>query len=486
MPNRGGACPSHSGAAVQLVAFATRHKSHTIKDDVQTMKKTIKPMLVVMLLVATMLMVTACVDNSTPYDRNNAAGYTVSIRFDANGGLFTTNTAVITDSYNISKLSPNANGKVELALLSPDDQQRGSGNYFTPAKNGYFLAGWYTQRTETGKDAQGDPIYTYANRWDFEENTFELDPGKEYSAAEPVLTLYAAWVPMFQINFYDLNDGSLIGNYTYDPTAVQEIRVPQWGEDGAMEMYKFPVKNGYTFEKAFYDKAATQEAVDTVTHTGYVDAATGTAKDPVMDLYMDLMEGEWYHIYSVEQFKKHASVNGCYILHTDLDFKCNSENKDERESWPTNLMYGNFNGTIVGNGHCISNVKLEQTDNSRTNAGLFGVLGAGAKLENVTFENVTFIIRAGTRTAGTTFGLLAGTISPDAQLENVQILNSVLQLNADKAYFGTEDFAIGRFCGVGLRNGMDFSGIGFELLGENDKWEIIQDEKDNEIVIKFG
>ncbi len=450
------------------------------------MKNRMKPVLIAFMLLATLFLVTACVDNSTPYDKNNAEGYNVSVRFDANGGFFTTNTSVIMDSYNISALKKNENGNVELAMLAPDNQIRGSGNFFTPAKNGYFLVGWYTERTETGKDADGNPIYTYANKWDFERDTFEVDPGKTYTAQEPVLTLYAAWAPLFQINFHSLNDGELIGSYTFNPTTAKDILVPQWGENGAMEMYHFPTKAGYTFESAYYDQAATQLMEGTLAHPGSVDEATGTVTAPVMDVYVKLMAGEWFHIYNVEQFKQHASINGSYILHADLDFKCNSENKDERESWPSKLMDGTFTGTIIGNGHKICNVELKQNNISKTNAGLFGMLSGTAKLQDVTFENVTFTIQAGTRTAGSSFGLLAGTISADALLENVQILNSVLQINAEKAYFGTPDFAVGKLCGVGYRDTMDFSGITVEVIGENSKLEIIQDENDNDIVIKFG
>ncbi len=453
-----------------------------MKDDVENMKIRTKSLLITFMLLATLLFVTACVDNSTPYDKNDANGYTVSVKFDANGGLFTTNTSVITDSYNISGMNKNVNGNVELGLLAPDNAIRGTGNYFTPAKNGYFLAGWYTERTETGKDADGNPIYSYANKWDFEKGTFEVDPSKTYSASEPVLTLYAAWVPLFQINFYSVSDGELIGKYTYNPTEVNEIKVPQWGEDGAMEMYNFPVKNGYTFEAAYYDKDATKLVEKTVKHNGTVNLATGTAENATMDLYVDLMEGNWFHIYNMDQFLKHAAINGSYVLHTDLDFKCNSENKDERKYWPSALSFGTFVGTIEGNGHTISNVSVEQNNNSKVNWGLFGMLSDSAKIKDVTFDNVTFTIAKGTRTAGTTFGLLAGTISGKATLENIQITNSTILVD-EEAYFGTDDYAVGKFCGVGYKSGMDFSGITCQVLG--DKGLLTLKESGNEIVLEF-
>ena len=48
-------------------------------------------------------------------------------------------------------------------------------------------------------------------------------------------------------------------------------------------------------------------------------------------------------VYNVEQFLENASVNGNYEIHADLDFA--------GETWPSSLTYGNFTGSIKGNGH---------------------------------------------------------------------------------------------------------------------------------------
>ena len=293
-------------------------------------------------LIVIMLLVTGCSREATPYEINNADDYRVSVKFDANGGIFTTNTSVIVDSYNLSELPQNG-GKAQIALLTPDDPLRGN-DAFTAINNGYFLAGWYAQRTQT-TDEQGNTTYTYASPWDFETGLLEVDPSGTYSAEEPVLTLYAAWVPLFEIQFYALDTGEHLESLSFNPMEVEAFTLPAWDEEtGAIEMHKFPERSGYTFEKAFYDKEGTK-AVEgqTLTHTGMVDIASGTAENPVMKLYLQWTEGEWYHIYNVEQFLDNASVNGSYVIHADLDF--------EGEIWPSSLMYGNFAGTIQGNGH---------------------------------------------------------------------------------------------------------------------------------------
>ena len=404
------------------------------------MKLNNKKILVLLCLVLALAFTAGCSAEKTPYEINDSEGYTVSVRFDANGGVFTTNTSVIVDSYNVSGLAVNGEGKAEIPLLTPDNALRGN-DAFTAINNGHFLAGWYAERTET-TDSQGNTVYTYGRKWDFENDRLAVDPGVEGTSAEPVLTLYAAWVPLFQIEFYSLESGEYLNTYTFNPTTDGEIRVPALDEErGAIELYDFPENPGYTFNGAYYD-AEGKQVVDTelVQHPGLVDETTGTAENHVLKLYVDYVEGEWYHIYNVEQFLDNASVSGCYVIHADLDFS--------DEIWPSSLMYGNFSGTIQGNGHTFSNISIEQTNNSKVNAGLFGSLTEKAVVSDLTLENLTFTIEAGTRVAGASYGLFAGSVSDKAVVENVAISSGTLQVDSG-CYFGVDDYVIGLVCGMG-------------------------------------
>lgn len=415
-----------------------------------------KAILTACLLLAALLFVTGCAERKTPYQVNDTENYNVSVKFDANGGVFTTNTSVIMDSFNISELKTNSDGQAEIALLAPDSEMRGKNNFFSAKNNGYFLAGWYTERIEN-PDGEG---YTYSGKWDFENDLLKVDASGTYTAEEPVVTLYAAWIPLFEIEFYDLDTGDKLESVTYDPTEVEEFLIPEWDtETGTLNMHSFPEKDDFTFNAVYYDEQGT-EAVSTpaVVHPGEVDYATGTANNASLKLYVDWTEGEWYHIYTAEQFADNASLNGNYVILADLDFS--------EEIWPTSLMYGNFNGTIEGNGHSIKNVSAIQTNNSKVNAGLFGQLTDSAKISDLTFDNVTFTIQAGTRVVGTSYGLLAGTISGDAVLSNLKITNGALQIDSG-SYFGADDYAIGLVCGMGNSDAVDHSGILCVASGDN-------------------
>lgn len=434
-----------------------------------------KLIILMLILVAVLVLATGCGTTETPYDINDEENYTVSVKYDANGGTFTTNTSVIVDSYNVSALQKDENNVAKIALLSPDNEARGT-DAFSVVKNGYFLAGWYAERTET-VDAEGNKSYTYHKKWDFEQDLLEVDTEKTYSASQPVITLYAAWVPLFEIEFYSLDSKELLGEYTYNPLGDNDLRVPTWNlETGAMDMYEFPNIDGFTFEAAYYDEAGTQ-AVDTeaVMHTGVINEETATAENNVMKLYLDLKEGNWYHIYTVEQFLKNASVNGNYVIHADLDFS--------EKNWPTSLMYGNFNGVIEGNGHTFKNIAIVQKDNSKTNAGLFGSVTEKAKISDVTFDTVTFTIQAGSRVAGTSYGVFAGTVSSAATLENIQISNGTLQIDSG-CYFSTDAYSIGLICGTGDVAGMDASAITCTAVGTNPEQVIITVD-DKMVTVQF-
>ena len=439
------------------------------------MKHTIKAILAACALFATLAFVAGCAQEQTPYEINDGEDYTVSVKYDANGGIFTTNTSVIVDSYNISAMTAGSSGKVEIALLSLDNSLRGN-DAFTAINNGCFLAGWYAQRTET-LDEQGNTVYVYADKWDFETDLLSVDTHGSYSSAEPVLTLYAAWIPLFEIEFYSLDSGEYLDTLTFNPMETDEILVPAWNtETGTINMYDFPKKTGYTFDGAYYDAAGTQK-VDTpaVEHPGVVDHVNGMGKNSSMKLYVDWTEGSWYHIYNVDQFLENASVSGNYVIHEDLDFT--------GKIWPTSLVYGNFTGTVQGNGHVFRNIEVAQTNNSKVNAGLFGNLTETACLSDLTFENVSFTISAGSRVAGASYGLFAGTISGSAVCENVKIENSTLKIDSG-CHFSTEDYAIGLLCGAGNENAVDYSGITCEAAGEKPGTVVISVDG-NAVTVQF-
>ena len=439
------------------------------------MKSTNKWILLCLMMVTLLLLAAGCAFEQTPYVINDSDNFNVSVAFDANGGTFTTNTFVIKDSYNVGDMAVNGGGQVEIPLLAPNDPARGK-DAFTPTQNGHFLVGWYAQRTAK-TDADGNVTYTYSQPWDFATDRVSVDPNGSYTSAEPVLTLYAAWAPMYEIDFIAMDSGESVGKYQFDPNEVSEIQVPAWDEEsGALNMFKFPKREGYTFTAAYYD-AEGNNAVNeaTITHPAVLHTEDATVENGTMTLYVDWAEGQWYRISTAEQFADNYDPAGCYEILADLDFT--------DVTWPTAMMYGTFTGTIHGNGHTVSNVALTQTNNSKVCAGLFGQLAAEAVLQDITFENVTFTIQSGTRVAGTSYGLFAGVVADRTVIENVFVLNSRLQIDS-KCYFGTEDYSIGVLCGMGSVP-VDPAGITCEAVGDAPETVNIT-VADNTVTVEFA
>jgi len=409
------------------------------------MKPIIKFLFAALLLVS-VLAAAGCGEVETPYQVKDREHFTVSVKYDANGGDFTnTNTLAIVDSYD-----PSANGG-KIALLEPGDPQRGK-NAFQAKRPGYFLVGWYQECTKTDTGA------VYSGKWDFTKDMLTVDPNGTYTSTEPQLTLYAAWLPLFEIEYYDLDSGELLSTVSYNPTQSSGITLPVWDEEtGAINMKDVPEYAEHTFEGMFLDAAGKQPVTAaTLEHPAKIDLNTATAENTTLRLYTKWREGRWFRIYTADQFVKNANVSGNYELLADLDFT--------DRIWPTALMYGNFSGVIRGNGHTMRNISLTHTNNSKINAGMFGQLTDTAKLSDVAFENVTFTLKAGTRVAGTSYGLLAGSLSAQAVLENVTVLSSKLQIDS-KCYFGTEDYVIGLVSGSG-NGGIDPSGILCQATGD--------------------
>lgn len=439
------------------------------------MKHNRRAILLCLLLIAIVVFAAGCGETETPYQINDAENYTVSVKFDANGGTFTTNTPVIVDSYNPTQMKTNGEGKAEIALIPPDSDARGKNGFKEITNNGYFLAGWYKTCT-VQTDANGEKTYTYADKWNFETDRLTVDPKGTYSSAEPQLTLYAAWVPLFSVEYYDLKTGELITTVQYNPTLKDGVKVPVMNvETGAYDLHDIPEREGFTFNGLYLDAEGKQPVeAETVAHTGTVDAATATAQNPTMKLYVDWKEGKWFEISTPEQLVKNAALDGCYILTADLDFK--------DSIWPTLFMYGKFTGKIIGNGHTICNVRLEQTDTSQEFAGIFGALTQTAQISDLTVENAEVVLRSGSRLPHVAFGLLAGSIEEGAQLSNLQLKNSVLKIDSGY-YFGTGAHEIGVVYSGGYAAQITTENITCEATGDTPESIVITVAEDGTVTV---
>ena len=393
------------------------------------MKKIIKNIIAAALAVAAVGALSSCSQWDTPFEELDESGSNVSVRFDVGEGMFAgaTTEVFVIDVFNPTEFEKNSSGKHEIPLVEPDSKLRGD-SAFEVSRTGYFLAGWYSERT-LRTDANGDPLdefgqltsvsgrpqgYTYSGKWDFSEDRLEIDPEGEYSSENYSMTLYAAWIPYYTFEFYSKDSVS-----PYATVTSKELKIPEWS-DGALSMKNFPKRENKTLDGVYLDEEYTSAAGASI--TGAVDYERGISLTPTVKVYTTWREGNWYKIETAQQFLGRASMNGSYEILADLDF--------DGKLWPRAFTQGAYSGKIIGNGHKMSNITVRQTDTQNIYAGLFGSVAESAAFENVNFENVTFCLYAGSRMTGAAFGLFSGSVASAAVFTNVT-LTGVFEIYPD-------------------------------------------------------
>lgn len=420
------------------------------------MKLKIKAAVITLLCLTFLAFATGCDVWDIPYDVNDTEGYTVSIKYDANGGLFQTGTTVIVDSYNIDALPKNSEGMAEIALIAPENEDRTE--HFTVTRNGYFLVGWYDTR-EAAEKAENE--FSYSGYWDFEKDRVQVDPAKEHTANKPQKTLYAAWLPLFTLEVYDIDTEKCVETISFNPLK-DEFKVPQWDEKtGAVNMNSFTKRDGYTFNACYMDAAGEVKVEDgsLVAYPEVVDLETATTKNTTCKLYMEWQDGDWFRIETAEQFYKSAKPDGNYQILADLDFT--------EQSWPDTFTKNGFTGTIEGNGHVFRNISFNCSNNSSSavSVALFASIAEGATVKDISFENATVTLISSIK-GGSSCAIFAGSISENATISNLAVKNSSFVLGSRGSNgFGLagqpEEYFFGLVCAM---NDPDALGITYEGL----------------------
>jgi hypothetical protein len=381
------------------------------------MKRTVLTLLAAVLLLAAAMGLSSCEEKSR-FDELNELGYTLTVAYDASGGLIGNSKSVLYDAFNPTETP-------SFKLVDPESTLRDNTNPIVVSKPGHFLVGWYTERTPID-ESDLSKGYTYSGRWDFDTDVYTAEAGKSYDANDVTLTLYAAWLPYYSFEFYYVDEGGepvqftqekadgTVAPYTYSGI---ELKLPYY-KDGAASysMEKFPKREGYTFLSAYSDADCTTPYTADITGLFDLDTAASSC-DSTVKIYTKWKAGDWYRISSAEQLIECAKPDGCYDITADLDF--------DGLKWPKDFYEEAFTGQIKGNGHKISNIELTVT--SRLDGyGLFSSIGADATICDVTFDNVTLTLNPSRVNRNASVGLLAGKCADGATFTDVTLSGSLL------------------------------------------------------------
>ena len=208
--------------------------------------------------------------------------------------------------------------------------------------------------------------------------------------------------------------------------------------------------------------------------SGEIDYEAGISNKNTFRIYTKWLEGNWFKIHTAKQFVQNSRIDGSYIICADLDFS--------GEIWNAGLSKGLFTGTILGNGYTFSNITVTQTDISQSRGGLFGAIDGSARIEDLSFESITYTLNVGSRITAPTFGLLAGTISETATITRVSVSGSLV---ISEECYPSEDYRIGLLSGNGITADIDLSGITVSVSPEgSDKIAILVNE-DGSVELSF-
>ena len=427
-----------------------------------------------MLLLA-VFMICSCKD-ADPSENYDELGYSIKIEFDANGSYFGNSTQLkVSDYYKLEDLMTNENGMRELKIIDPESQIRNNiapGNAHELSRGavkGYFFAGWYTEKTAM-KDENGNTYYEYGGKWNFETDVLEIDPNKEYTASVPTITLYAAWVKIPTIEIFD-GENSLGKIEISNPANTNNAVIKTPYIDLEKGEYNFGViktllsdrivtgddaKVTSFYEGLYLDKELIEKLGETYTHPYEYDEQTATIKNEELKLYVnyDEKDGEWYRIYSAKQLANNAKADGNYEIMADITF-------DGMTAWPNVFRNNTFTGSIIGNGHTISNVNIEST--SGQYFGMFKSISKDAKIENVSFDGITAKLERAYRNPGGRYAVFAATIEEGFKFEDVSFANVSLKISDSAIVIVTADYEIGLLCADGYSDDLGVSLDGFTV-----------------------
>lgn len=160
------------------------------------------------------------------------------------------------------------------------------------------------------------------------------------------------------------------------------------------------------------------------------------------------------------------------ILNTDLNF-----NGSEIEQ-PLSNYNGSFTAEFIGNGHTISNAKIDafSTASEGNIQGFFGIL-TGAKISNLNFSNITC---NGSDKVG-----IVSSKADNSVFENISVSNCVIKMNEDYDYQQSAGICPQTVnCSItncSVKNSKFYGNIVYELAGEYSNYYSSNTAENNEL-----
>ena len=267
------------------------------------MKRRIFSIVSALLLTALAVSLVGCA-TSDVYERLHGEGYTVKVIYDVDGAhVNETQNTQIRELYREDDVVTRGT-KTGIALLDPTDPLRGDTAFkLSKVADGrnFFQIGWYRTRTPR-TDASGAPLdvygvptatsgreqaYVYSDAWNFDTDVIEPS-----MLTDGEFTLYAAWAPYFNYEFYEVSEDGCerIGE---DFSGIT-LKIPTWNEKRQkFNMKDFPDIKGKSFVAAYLDEALTIPLTENFDGSAaFVDPEKGIANAFTVKIYTVWQDAE--------------------------------------------------------------------------------------------------------------------------------------------------------------------------------------------------
>lgn len=410
------------------------------------MKKRFKlALLGALMAIASVLVLGGCALNKTEEEIKQEYNLNASVTYYANGGCFNSvpdNTELTlwmdasVKAYPFEIPSDNK----QMNAQSPHHLDKGS---MLVTRNRYIFDGWYEAVIDenTGKPAvnvtTGSIVILPENKVNFSK---PLEAGTH-------MHLVAKWVPIQKLEIHVVSDVAFTATVqsitadmelekdSDDITVIVEKTVKS-GDVVHLASYSksdskidlgsmlFPAENskGATFLDFYFDEACTQviEKNDLILYP--------TEEDGNRKIYAKYIAGDWSILSNtndiITKLFKDNNVTGNFYLRNDIDMGTALGAVSPRTS---------FAGTIAGNGHKISNLKVSVSSANIVENGIysiFGTLKSGAKITDLTMENWTLSVSTKPSTKAMSAYFFAQDVENDATItfEKVTVKGGALAI----------------------------------------------------------
>ena len=386
-----------------------------VKNSLTIRRLLILPFILIAFALLCVLGVVACGGNDSSELSLVRMGYSVAVTYDYNGG-----TANGASSLRI-RLRPNS------LVPAPKD----TGNVRVPGRPGYTFRYYCVAqedaegnllRDENGKLIPGDV-------WNFESDRV----GEE----EDEVTLVAQWWQNY----------SLVMHYGDNFEQSQTVNVQRDVETGS------PLRLSVIYFTNFFESDTEQIAgyyrdsefknrINVKSGYKFTDADFENSEDGLtVELWLKTVSSAYTVINDANDFLGYDAnltantgneVSQTYYINDDI-------NLSGWQSTSKVLFPREFTGEVIGNNHTISNYRIVAgaTSDQNDSYGIFKILGAGAKVSDIKFENVnaTFNLYNTARVREYRVGLFAGFVRQGATISNVSV-SGTLSYSIGSGYSG--------------------------------------------------